>query len=110
MYPIEQRIMSNTTITPAAKLVFAVIDSHVSRGIHGVSYDSIAERTGLSAVTCCKCVKQLVKEGFLTISKSERGWNLYGVVPEPEEIEIDCYQQVLSDDPNDLYPQEPWAL
>lgn len=81
MYSIEQRIMSNTTITPAAKLVFAVINSHVSRDIPGVSYDTLAERTGLSSVTCCKCVKQLVKGGFLTVSKSERGWNLYGVVP-----------------------------
>ncbi len=80
MYTIEQVVMFDKELTPASKLVFAVISSHCNRELHNISYDTISERTSLTKMTVIRCVKQLVQNGWISCTKNEKGWNCYKVV------------------------------
>lgn len=50
------------------------------------------KKTCLMRCGCCQAVnfKDEVEEDF-------------------KDMEVECYELYQSDDPNDLYPQEPWA-
>ena len=80
MYTIEQQVMIDKYLTPASKLVFAIISSHCNQELNNISYDTISERTSLTKMTAIRCVKQLTTLGWISCTKNEKGWNCYEVV------------------------------
>lgn len=80
MYKMEHNIMRNLDLTPAAKLIYTVIAHNVENNKPNISYETIADRTGLSEVTAVKCVKLLVSLKLIEMTKNDRGWNVYKVL------------------------------
>ena len=80
MYFITADQMQNENISSASKLALAVITKHCQEmpGVN-LSLDSIATCIGVTEVTAMRAVRSLVDEGFISVEKNNRGWNIYRV-------------------------------
>ena len=54
-----------------------------------ISYETISKKTSLTPMTIIRAVRALEDNGFLEVTKSTRGWNLYRVISEEENMLID---------------------
>ena len=81
--------MQDEELSPAAKLVFSVISSNVGTEEKNISYETISKKTSLTPMTIIRAVRALEDSGFLEVTKSTRGWNLYRVISEEENMLID---------------------
>jgi len=81
--------MQDEELSPAAKLVFSVISLKKLREEKNISYETISKKTSLTPMTIIRAVRALEDNGFLEVTKSTRGWNLYRVISEEENILID---------------------
>lgn len=78
MYFITKEQMQSEKITASAKLVLAIIALHAQENPEkNLSYITIAKLAGITEVTAMKVVKDLVDEGFISVEKNNRGWNVY---------------------------------
>lgn len=86
MFTIPTHIMQSEELSPAAKLVYAVISSHVGTEEVNISYETISKKTSLTTMTIIRAVRSLEENSHLEVTKSSRGWNLYRVITEEENI------------------------
>ena len=89
MFTIPTYIMQDEELSPSAKLVFSVISSYVDTEEKNISYETISKKTSLTPMTIIRAVRVLEDNGFLEVTKSTRGWNLYRVISEEENALID---------------------
>ena len=89
MFTIPTYIMQDEELSPASKLVFSVISSCVGTEEKNISYETISKKTSLTTMTVIRAVRALEDNGFLEVTKSTRGWNLYRVISEEENVLID---------------------
>lgn len=94
MFTIPAYIMQDEVLSPAAKLVFSVISSYVGTEEKNISYETISKKTSLTTMTIIRAVRALEDSGFLDVTKSARGWNLYRVVSEEENMLIDHLEYI----------------
>ncbi len=81
MYKIEESVMQSKELSPAHKLVYAVIAKHCieAEGVN-LPYEKIADSTNLTQMTVIRAVKALEKAVLIKIGQNARGWNCYEVV------------------------------
>ena len=80
MYKIEESVMRSASLSPAHKLVYAVIAKHCSETEDvNLSYEKIADSASLTQMTVIRAVKALEKVGLIKIEQNARGWNCYKV-------------------------------
>ena len=94
MFTIPTYIMQDEELSPAAKLVFSVISSYVGTEEKNISYETISKKTSLTPMTIIRAVRALEDNGFLEVTKSTRGWNLYRVISEDENMLIDHLEYI----------------
>ena len=92
LFTIPTYIMQDEELSPSAKLVFSVISSYVGTEEKNISYETISKKTSLTPMTIIRAVRALEDNGFLEVTKSTRGWNLYRVISEEENMLIDQLQ------------------
>ena len=86
--------MQDEELSPAAKLVFSVISSYVGTEEKNISYETISKKTSLTTMTIIRAVRALEDNGFLEVTKSTRGWNLYRVISEEESMLADHLEYI----------------
>ena len=90
-------IMQDEVLSPAAKLVFSVISSYVGTEEKNISYETISKKTSLTPMTIIRAVRALEDNGFLEVTKSTRGWNLYRVISEEENVLVEAMETLGMD-------------
>ena len=97
MFTIPTYIMQDEELSPAAKLVFSVISSCVGTEEKNISYETISKKTSLTPMTIIRAVRALEDNGFLEVTKSTRGWNLYRVISEEENMLVEAMETLGMD-------------